>query len=79
MIKQLTYIFFIAVLTVACNTQKVTKVDDKDAEILSASSKIIQQTLNKKSSFKDLTIKSKLTANIEDLSGDINATIVVKN
>jgi len=79
MIKKLTYIFCLAVLITACKTQKVTKVDDKNVETISASTKIIQQTLSKKSSFKDLTIKSKLTANIEDLSSDINATIVVKN
>ena len=79
MIKKLTYIFCLGVLATACNTQKVAKVDKDNTEVVSASSKIIQQTLSKKSSFKDLTIKAKVTADLEEISGDVNATIAVKN
>ncbi len=75
MIKKLTYIFCLGVLATACNTQKVAKVDKDNTEVVSASSKIIQQTLSKKSSFKDLTIKAKVSADL----GDVNATIAVEN
>ena len=79
MIKKLTYIFCLGLITTACNTQKVAKVDKNKIETVSASSKIIQQTLAKKSSFKDLTIKAKVTADLEEIAGDANATIAVKN
>ncbi|MFV0154260.1 DUF4292 domain-containing protein [Empedobacter falsenii] len=76
MIKKLTYIFCLGILATACNTQKVAKVEkDNKTEVVSASAKIIQQTLSKKSSFKDLTIKAKVIADL----GDANATIAVKN
>ena len=76
MIKKLTYIFCLGVLATACNTQKVAKVEKNNTtEAVSASAKIIQQTLSKKSSFKDLTIKAKVSADL----GDANATIAVKN
>ena len=75
MIKKLTYIFCLGVLATACNTQKAAKVDKDNTEVVSASSKIIQQTLSKKSSFKDLTIKAKVSADL----GDVNATIAVEN
>lgn len=76
MIKKLTYIFCLGILATACNTQKVAKVEkDNKTEVVSASAKIIQQTLSKKSSFKDLTIKAKVIADL----GDANATITVKN
>jgi len=79
MIKKLTYIFCLGLITTACTTQKVAKVDDKNAEVVSASAKIIQQTLAKKSAFKDLTIKAKVVADLEGMSGDVNATIAIKN
>lgn len=76
MIKKLTYIFCLGILATACNTQKVAKIEkDNKTEVVSASAKIIQQTLSKKSSFKDLTIKAKVIADL----GDANATIAVKN
>lgn len=76
MIKKLTYIFCLGILATACNTQKLAKVEkDNKTEVVSASAKIIQQTLSKKSSFKDLTIKAKVIADL----GDANATIAVKN
>ncbi|QHC83671.1 hypothetical protein AS589_02140 [Empedobacter brevis] len=79
MIKKLTYIFYLGVITTACNTQKIAKVDKNNTEVISASAKIIQQTLSKKSEFKDLTIKAKVTADLEEISGDVNATIAIKN
>ena len=81
MIKKLTYIFCLGILATACNTQKVTKVEHNNTtEAVSASTKIIQQTLAKKSVFKDLTIKAKVTAELEEFGGgDVNATIAVKN
>ena len=80
MIKKLTYIFCLRLIATACNTQKVAKVEnDKKTEVVSASAKIIQQTLAKKSTFKDLTIKAKVTADLEEIAGDANATIAVKN
>ena len=80
MIKKLTYIFCLGLIATACNTQKVAKVEnDKKTEVVSASAKIIQQTLAKKSTFKDLTIKAKVTADLEEIAGDANATIAVKN
>lgn len=76
MIKKLTYIFCLGILATACSTQKLAKVEkDNKTEVVSASAKIIQQTLSKKSSFKDLTIKAKVIADL----GDANATIAVKN
>ena len=76
MIKKLTYIFCLGLITTACNTQKVAKVDQNNtSEAVSASAKIIQQTLAKKSSFKDLTIKANVNADL----GSANATIAVKN
>ncbi|MFV0220426.1 DUF4292 domain-containing protein [Empedobacter falsenii] len=75
MIKKLTYIFCLGVLATACNTQKVAKVDKDNTEVVSASSKIIQQTLSKKSSFKDVIVRGKASTDL----GNVNATISIKN
>ncbi|MGV0936531.1 DUF4292 domain-containing protein [Empedobacter falsenii] len=75
MIKKLTYIFCLGVLATACNTQKAAKVDKDNTEVVSASSKIIQQTLSKKSSFKDVIVRGKASTDL----GNVNATISIKN
>lgn len=75
MIKKLTYIFCLGVLATACNTQKVAKVDKDNTEVVSASSKIIHQTLSKKSSFKDVIVRGKASTDL----GNVNATISIKN
>lgn len=75
MIKKLTYIFCLGVLATACNTQKAAKVDKDNTEVVSASSKIIQQTLLKKSSFKDVIVRGKASTDL----GNVNATISIKN
>ena len=76
MIKKLTYIFCLGILATACNTQKVAKVEkDNKTEVVSASAKIIQQTLSKKSSFKDVIVRGKASTDL----GNVNATISIKN
>ncbi len=76
MLKKLTYIFCLGILATACNTQKVAKVEkDNKTEVVSASAKIIQQTLSKKSSFKDVIVRGKASTDL----GNVNATISIKN
>ena len=74
--KKLALILGLSLSIVSCSTSKVVK-DEVTTPVVSESSKIINQTIAKKSKFKDLTIQAKVTADLEGLAGDVKATIFV--
>ncbi|MBQ0148246.1 MAG: DUF4292 domain-containing protein [Flavobacteriaceae bacterium] len=76
--KKLALILGLSLSIVSCSTSKVVK-DEVTTPVVSESSKIINQTIAKKSKFKDLTIQAKVTADLEGLAGDVKATIFVNN
>ena len=80
--KKLALILGLCLAVTSCSTaKKAVEKDVKNSVVSTASesSKIIQKTLAKKSSFKDLTIQGKVAVNLEDIGGDVKSTIVVNN
>ena len=78
--KKLALILGLALTVSSCSSSKVVKGKEVTvAEEVSESAKIINKTLAQKSTFKNLTINAKLAVDLEDIGGDVKATIVVNN
>ncbi len=78
--KKLALILGLTLAITSCSSTKVTKEKEvTPVTVVSESTKIINKTLAQKSTFKDLTINAKLAVDLEDIGGDVNATIVVNN
>ena len=78
--KKLALILGLALTVSSCSSSKVVKGKEVTvAEEVSESAKIINKTLAQKSTFKNLTINAKLAVDLEDIGGDVKATIVVDN
>ncbi|MBS7334157.1 MAG: DUF4292 domain-containing protein [Weeksellaceae bacterium] len=75
--KKLALILGLAFAVTSCTSSKV--VNNSEAPLVSESTKIINQTLAKKSNFDHLTIQAKVVADLEEISGDVKATIYVNN
>ena len=78
--KKFALILGLTLAITSCSSTKVTKEKEvAPVTVVSESTKIINKTLAKKSVFKDLSINAKLAVDLEDIGGDVNATIVVNN
>ena len=77
--KKLALILGLAFAATSCTSTKVVKDDTTNTTIVSESAKIINQALAKKSAFNHLTIQAKVAADLEEIAGDVKATIYVKN
>lgn len=75
--KKIALILGLAFAVTSCTSSKV--VNDNEAPVVSESTKIINQTLAKQSKFNHLTIQAKVAADLEEISGDVKATIYVNN
>lgn len=75
--KKIALILGLAFAVTSCTSSKV--INDKEAPVVSESTKIINQTLAKQSKFNHLTIQAKVAADLEEISGDVKATIYVNN
>lgn len=75
--KKLVLILGLTFAVSSCSSTKVVK--EPEVEIVSESSKIITQTLAKTSKFNHLTIQAKVSADLEEVGGDVKATIYVNN
>ena len=77
--KKLALILGLTFAVTSCTTTKVTNENSSNTAIVSESEKILNQALAKKSTFNHLTIQAKVAADLEEISGDVKATIYVKN
>lgn len=77
--KKLALILGFAFAVSSCSTAKVVKDDKTAAPVVSESAKIISKTLAEKSTFNHLTIQAKVEADLEEIAGDVKATIYVNN
>lgn len=75
--KKIALILGLAFAVTSCTSSKVIK--DNETAVVSESAKIINQTLAKQSKFNHLTIQAKIAADLEDIGGDVRATIYVNN
>jgi hypothetical protein len=75
--KYIALILGLAFTVTSCTTSKV--VEEKNVPTISESEKIITQTLSKTSKFNHLTIQANVSADLEEIAGDVKATIYVKN